>query len=108
MDPAVAGLVPLLGVLGGNWIFPRLPRVGGYPLGLCFLALRSLGFAAALAACLARSTLMSMLFPVAECLLPLSPGLELRGVSPMLELLVLVQLDPLGSKFLHLRAAPVL
>ena len=38
---------------------------------------------------------MSMLFPVAECLLPLSPGLELRGVSPMLELLVLVQLDPL-------------
>ena len=83
-------------------------------MGLCFLALGSLGswvervFAAALAACLARSTLMSMLFPVAECLLPLSPGLELRGVSPMLELLVLVQLDPLGSKFLHLRAAPVL
>ena len=34
---------------------------------------------------------MSMLF-----LLPLSPGLELRGVSPMLELLVLVPSDPLG------------
>ena len=110
MDPVVACLVPLLGVLGGNGVFLKLPWVCVGPLGLCS-ALGTLGSlvrwaecdwvfvvaAAALAACLARSTLMSMLFPLSGRL-NLSPGVKLGGVSPLpmlvpiSALLVLVQL----------------
>ena len=78
MDPDITGLGVFLpglpGILGGNGVFSGPPRVVGGPLGLSFLVWWSLGswlervLAVALAACLARSTLMSILF-----LLPLGP-----------------------------------
>ena len=89
IDPDLTGLGVFLpglpSALGGNGVSSGPPRVVGGLLGLSFLVWWSIGSwlervpAVALAACLARSTLMSMLL-----LLPLDPVLALRGVSPML------------------------